>query len=91
MHQLQELTTKARFECADTGKRMILHAFGRNPPEIVDMIAALQRLQSSYGHSHLPEQVKAFGITPGKGGISRLFMSHPPLEERIAALRQARA
>lgn len=55
------------------------------------MIAALQRLQSSYGHSHLPEQVKAFGITPGKGGISRLFMSHPPLEERIAALRQARA
>lgn len=54
------------------------------------MIAALERLQSSYGHSHLPEQVKAFGITPGKGGISRLFMSHPPLEERIAALRQAR-
>lgn len=54
------------------------------------MIAALQRLQSSYGHSHLPEQVKAFGITPGKSGISRLFMSHPPLEERIAALQQAR-
>lgn len=54
------------------------------------MIAALERLQSSYGHSHLPEQVKAFGITPGKGGLSRLFMSHPPLEERIAALRQGR-
>jgi heat shock protein HtpX len=54
------------------------------------MIAALERLQSAYGHSHLPEQVKAFGITPGKSGISRLFMSHPPLEERIAALRQAR-
>jgi heat shock protein HtpX len=55
------------------------------------MIAALQRLQSSYGHSHLPEQVKSFGITPGKSGLMRLFMSHPPLEERIAALRQARA
>jgi heat shock protein HtpX len=54
------------------------------------MIAALQRLQASYGHSHLPEQVKSFGITPGKAGISRLFMSHPPLEERIAALRNAR-
>lgn len=54
------------------------------------MIAALERLQASYGHSHLPEQVKAFGITPGKSGIMRLFMSHPPLEERIAALRQAR-
>jgi len=54
------------------------------------MIQALQRLQSSYGHSHLPEQVKAFGITPGGKGVSRLFMSHPPLEERIAALRAAR-
>lgn len=52
------------------------------------MIAALERLQSSYGQSHLPEQVKAFGITPGKSGWSRLFMSHPPLEERIAALRR---
>lgn len=52
------------------------------------MIAALERLQSSYGQSHLPEQVKAFGITPGKAGLSRLFMSHPPLEERIAALRR---
>src|SRR5690625_4272793 len=28
------------------------------------MIAALERLQASYGQSHLPEQVKAFGITP---------------------------
>lgn len=55
------------------------------------MIAALERLQSSYGQSHLPEQVKAFGITPGKAGLSRLFMSHPPLEERIAALRRGGA
>jgi heat shock protein HtpX len=54
------------------------------------MIAALERLQASYGRSHLPEQVKSFGITPGKSGIMRLFMSHPPLEARIAALRQFR-
>jgi len=55
------------------------------------MIRALQRLQMSYGHSHLPEQVKAFGITPGGKSWSRLFMSHPPLEERIAALQAARS
>ena len=52
------------------------------------MIAALQRLQLSYGQSQLPEQVQAFGITPAKSGLSRLFMSHPPLEERIAALQR---
>jgi heat shock protein HtpX len=33
----------------------------------------------------------AFGISGGMGhGLKRLFMSHPPLEERIAALQQAR-
>jgi heat shock protein HtpX len=53
------------------------------------MVRALQRLQTSYGHSHLPEQVKAFGITPSQSKFGRLFMSHPPLEERIAALRNA--
>lgn len=52
------------------------------------MISALRRLQASYGHSHLPDQMKAFGISsPGKRGLTRLFMSHPPLEERIAALQ----
>jgi heat shock protein HtpX len=36
----------------------------------------------------LPQQLAAFGITGGEGGgLQRLFMSHPPLEERIAALR----
>jgi len=51
------------------------------------MIAALQRLQSVHeGQSSLPSQMKAFGISGG-GGISRLFMTHPPLEERIATLR----
>jgi heat shock protein HtpX len=55
------------------------------------MIAALQRLQLNYGEPpQLPEQVKAFGISGTTGwGLKRLFMSHPPLEERIAALQNA--
>ena len=52
------------------------------------MIAALQRLKAAHEPAVLPEQMAAFGISGGKG-ISRLFMSHPPLEERIAALQQA--
>ncbi len=51
------------------------------------MIAALQRLQAVHETpTSLPSQMKAFGISGG-GGISRLFMTHPPLEERIATLR----
>jgi heat shock protein HtpX len=50
------------------------------------MIAALERLKLNQEQSTLPEQVKAFGIAGG-GGFMRLFMSHPPLEERIAALQ----
>jgi len=53
------------------------------------MVAALQRLQAIHQPSRLPEQMAAFGINGGPGdGLKRLFMSHPPLEERIAALRQ---
>lgn len=53
------------------------------------MIAALQRLQLNHGQSALPSDVQAFGISGGVGaGLKRLFLSHPPLEERIAALRQ---
>ena len=53
------------------------------------MIAALQRLQLNYGQPpQLPDTVKAFGISGvTDGGLKRLFMSHPPLEERIAALQ----
>jgi heat shock protein HtpX len=56
------------------------------------MIAALERLKLNYGQPpQLPDQVKAFGISGVTGeGLKRLFMSHPPLEERIAALRAAR-
>ena len=54
------------------------------------MIAALERLAQTYGHSSLPKQIAAFGISGGVGhGLKRLMMSHPPLEERIAALRAA--
>ena len=49
------------------------------------MIAALERLAENSGESTLPEAVQAFGIS-GKGA-SKLFMSHPPLAERIQALR----
>jgi heat shock protein HtpX len=52
------------------------------------MIAALQRLKAAYEPSTLPDSVKAFGISGGEGmGLKRLFMSHPPLDERIEALR----
>ena len=54
------------------------------------MIAALERLSQTYGHSSLPKQIAAFGISGGVGsGLKRLLMSHPPLEERIAALRNS--
>ena len=52
-----------------------------------NMISALERLQQRHAAS-LPEQLTAFGITGGK--LSRLFASHPPLDVRIAALRNAR-
>jgi heat shock protein HtpX len=55
------------------------------------MVSALQRLQAIHQPSQLPSEMAAFGIHGSLGqGFKRLFMSHPPLEERIAAL-QARA
>jgi heat shock protein HtpX len=52
------------------------------------MISALERLQKSANQPHLPEQLEAFGISGGMAtGLKRLFMSHPPLSERIEALR----
>jgi heat shock protein HtpX len=58
-----------------------------------NMIGALQRLKAEMERRQpqgLPEQMRAFGISSGKGrGITRLFMSHPPLDERIAALTNA--
>lgn len=51
------------------------------------MIRALQNLQRSYDEAHLPDQMAAFGISGKARGLGRLFMSHPPLEERIARLQ----
>ncbi|MBL8412999.1 MAG: protease HtpX [Propionivibrio sp.] len=54
-----------------------------------NMIAALQRLNTLHPQP-LPDNMAAFGIAGGGGsGIKRLFMTHPPLEERIAALKAA--
>ena len=54
------------------------------------MISALRRLQLTHEQAHLPDQLAAFGISGGSSGLMRLFMSHPPLEERIAALEAQR-
>ena len=54
-----------------------------------NMIAALERLNSLHP-SPLPDKMAAFGIAGGMGGgLKRLFMTHPPLETRIAALRDS--
>jgi heat shock protein HtpX len=56
---------------------------GREP-----MIKALERLGQGQP-AQLPEALEAFGIAGGNRGMARFFASHPPLEERIAALRAA--
>ncbi len=53
------------------------------------MIAALERLQMNHEQSALPAEMAASGISGGKA-ILDIFMTHPPLEERIAALRESR-
>jgi heat shock protein HtpX len=51
------------------------------------MVDALQALKRSQGEP-MPQQMQAFGINTGSAnGFMRLFMSHPPLDERIAALQ----
>jgi len=53
-----------------------------------NMIAALERLGQGAVGAELPAQMRGFGISGGVGqGLRRLFMSHPPIAERIAALR----
>ncbi|HEX5788617.1 MAG TPA: protease HtpX [Woeseiaceae bacterium] len=56
---------------------------GREP-----MVRALERLGQGQP-AQLPEALEAFGITGGKKGMARLFLSHPPIPDRIAALRAA--
>jgi heat shock protein HtpX len=51
------------------------------------MIAALERLKANHEQAAaMPQNMSAMAISSG-GGFSRLFMTHPPLEERIEALR----
>jgi heat shock protein HtpX len=52
------------------------------------MISALERLKQQHEPSQLPDKMAAFGISGKSDGIKALFMSHPPLEARIAALRE---
>ncbi len=60
------------------------HLAGRD-----NMVAALQRLRQGSGED-LPTQMAAFGISgAAKAGIAALFLSHPPLEQRIAALQSS--
>ncbi len=55
------------------------------------MIGALEALKRVHTPTALPEQMKAFGINDAQpSGLQRLLMSHPPLDERIAALNSAR-
>ena len=56
------------------------------------MIGALERLKATVDPPQLPEQLSAFGISGGqKQGFRRLFSSHPPLDERIEALKRVAA
>ena len=53
------------------------------------MISALETLGRGHAEA-LPDKMAAFGISGRRGeGLRRLFMSHPPIEERIAALQAA--
>ena len=53
------------------------------------MIAALERLKAQQSEPQLPTEMRAFGIAGGGRGIRQWFTSHPPLEDRIGALRAA--
>jgi heat shock protein HtpX len=53
------------------------------------MVAALRRL-GGVEAGVLPQAMQAFGIAQGQGSFMSLFASHPPIEERIAALETRR-
>jgi heat shock protein HtpX len=63
---------------ADAGSARLL---GPQP-----MVNALRRLGGLEAGA-LPQTMQAFGIAGGGGGMMSLFASHPPIEERIAALQ----
>ena len=52
-------------------------------------LSEIGSLRQAHEPSHLPESMQAFGIASGPAiGLKQLFMSHPPLEQRIAALQR---
>lgn len=53
------------------------------------MVKALARLGGLHEPEDMPQSYKAMGINGGRSGFSALFATHPPIEERIAALRNA--
>jgi heat shock protein HtpX len=67
---------------ADAGSAQLL---GSPQP----MVKALARLGGLEPVSHLPETFKSLGINNAASGFAALFSTHPPIEERIAALRSA--
>ena len=76
--------SRQREFCADVG--------GAKLAGTDKMIRALESLKRGVGEQHLPDQMTAFGISGGIGrGIKRLLTTHPPLDERIAALQRRSA
>ena len=71
-------------------REYVADAGGANLAGTGSMIAALESLQRS-AHEPLPDQMRAFGISgkPSKHGLKLLFMTHPPLEDRIEALKRS--
>ncbi len=62
-------------------------AYLAGAPSMIGALEALRRVQNA--PSAMPEKMAAFGIRSGPPqGWQKLFMTHPPLEERIAALKQ---
>ena len=72
---------KREFKADEAGARLASTA---------SMIGALQRLRAEQGVPvHMPSSMTAFGINGGlKNGLAGLLMTHPPLEDRIEALRR---
>lgn len=65
-------------------------AGGAKLTSAAQMAGALKALKRASGEP-LPDEMAAFGISGGKmGGLSKLFMTHPPLDARIAALESER-
>jgi heat shock protein HtpX len=65
---------------------------GANLAGARSMIGALEALKRAHSPSRLPESMAAFGINGERTKtIQKLFMTHPPLDERIAALEQRTA